>query len=63
MLDLFNDKVDTIFNNDLDSLLEEASKIEVPKELEAVFKSPSAEDNSRNLIHYTQYNLYCLLCK
>ena len=51
MLDLSNDKVDTISNNDLDSLLEEASKIEVSKELEAVFKSPAAEDNSK------QFNL------
>ena len=56
MLDLSNDKVDTISNNDLDSLLEEASKIEVPKELEAVFKSPSAEDNSKkfNLLQPVQ---------
>ncbi|XP_065892542.1 protein strawberry notch homolog 1-like isoform X2 [Dysidea avara] len=47
MLDLSNDKVDTISNNDLDSLLEEASKIEVSKDLEAVFKSPSTENNSK----------------
>jgi len=38
--------VDTISNNDLDFLLE-ASKIEAPKELEEVFRSPNAEDNGR----------------
>jgi len=58
MLDLSNDKVDTISNNDLDSLLE-ASKTEVLKELQAVFQS-SGEIIVRNLIYYNQYNPYCL---
>ena len=47
MLGLTDDKLDTISNNELDSLLEEASKIEVPKEVEMVFNSPSIVDSSR----------------
>lgn len=47
MLGLSDDKLDTISNNELDSLLEEASKIEVPKEVEMAFNSPSVADSNR----------------
>ena len=47
MLGLTDDKLDTISNNELDSLLEEASKIEVPKEVEMALNSPSVVDSSR----------------
>ena len=47
MLGLTDDKLDTISNNELDSLLEEASKIEVPKEVEMAFNSPSIVDSSK----------------
>lgn len=47
MLGLSDDKLDTISNNELDSLLEEASKIEVPKEVEMVFNSPSIIDSNK----------------
>ena len=47
MLGLTDDKLDTISNNELDSLLEEASKIEVPKEVEMAFNSPSIVDSRK----------------
>ena len=48
MLGLSDDKLDTISNNELDSLLEEASKIEVPKEVEMAFNSPSIVDSNKH---------------
>ena len=47
ILGLSDDKLDTISNNELDSLLEEASKIEVPKEVEMAFNSPSVADSNK----------------
>jgi len=47
MLGLSDDKLDTISNNELDSLLEEASKIEVPKEVEMEFNSPRVIDSHK----------------
>ena len=47
MLGLSDEKLDTISNNELDSLLEEASKIEVPKEVEIAFNSPGIIDANK----------------
>ena len=47
MLGLSDEKLDTISNNELDSLLEEASKIEVPKEVEIAFNSPDIIDANK----------------
>lgn len=48
MLGLSDDKLDTISNNELDSLLEEASKIEVPKDVEIALNSPRVVDANHN---------------